>query len=220
MFISASPSLADFIETLLGTDPSGDAHPAPLDILKVYIANNGTHFKFILECKGRPKPSISNIYIVWMDSKGDAFPDYCLVAGGLPGLYEIKVIDGAIIIRYKAPIDVTVEDKRIHLMVELSKIEYPDGVKEIVGVVATTHQLTLKGKKAQKESPFGNGTLPKDHEYIPKLPHFKMRDRAPDTDRYTVAHSVVSEFPGVTPFIFIPLIMIVTYVIYRKKFRR
>jgi len=54
MFISASPSLADFIETLLGTDPSGDAHPASLDILKVYIANNGTHFKFILECKGRP----------------------------------------------------------------------------------------------------------------------------------------------------------------------
>ena len=218
MLVNASPSLADFIEILLGTDPSGDAHPASLDILKVYIANNGTHFKFILECRGCPNPSIFNIYIVWMDTKDDAFPDYCLVAGGLPGLYEIKVIGGTIIIRYKAPIDVKVEDKKIHLMVKLSEIEYPEGVKETVGVVATTYQLTHKEKKTQKESPFGKGTLPKGHGYIPKLPRFKMKDRAPDTGRYTVAHEVISELPGVTPFVFIPLVTIVTYVIYKKKF--
>ena len=216
---SASPLLADFIVVLIGTDPSGDAHPASLDILEVYIANNGTHFKFILKCRGTPAPSLFKVYIVWMDTKGGPFPDYCLVADGISGLYEIKVVDGTVIIRYKAPIVVTVEDKRIHLMAKLSDIEYPSGVKEIVGVIATTHQFTLKEKKAPTKSPFGNGTLPKGPGYIPKIPHFKIKDRAPDTGRYTVAREVIPELPGITPFIFIPSVIIAIYVIYKKKFQ-
>jgi len=216
---SVSPLLADFITVLLGTDPSGDAHPASLDILKVYIANNGTHFKFILECRGTPAPSFFKVYIVWMDTKGGPFPDYCLVADGISGLFEIVVVDGTVIIRYKAPIVVTVEDNRIHLMAKLSDIEYPSGVKEIVSVVATTHQFTLKGKKAPTRSPFGNGTLPKGPEYIPKIPHFKIKDRAPDTGRYTVAREVIPELPGITPFIFIPSVIIAIYIIYKKKFQ-
>jgi len=216
---SASPLLADFIVVLIGTDPSGDAHPASLDILKVYIANNGTHFKFILRCRGTPAPSFLRAYIVWMDTKGGPFPDYCLVADGISGLYEIIVVDGTIIIRYKAPIVVTVEDKRIHLMAKLSDIEYPSGVKETVGVVATTHQFTLKGKEAPGRSPFGNGTLPKGPGYIPKIPHFKIKDRAPDTGRYTVAREVIPELPGITPLIFIPSVIIAIYIIYKKKFQ-
>jgi len=216
---SASPLLADFITVLLGTDPSGDAHPASLDILKVYIANNGTHFKFILECRGTPAPSFFRAYIVWMDTKGGSFSDYCLVADGLSGLYEIKVVDGTIIIRYKAPKVVTVEDKRIHLMAKLSDIEYPSGVKEIVGVIATTYQFTPKGKKAPTRSPFGDGTIPKGPEDIPKIPHFKIKDRAPDTGRYTVAREVIPELPGITPFIFIPSVIIAIYIIYKKKFQ-
>jgi len=216
---SASPLLADFIVVLIGTDPSGDAHPASLDILEVYIANNGTHFKFILKCRGTPAPSLFKIYIVWMDTKGGPFPDYCLVADGISGLYEIKVVDGTVIIRYKAPIVVTVEDKRIHLMARLSDIEYPNGVKEIVGVVATTHQFTSKGKKTPSGPPFRNEKLPKGSEDIPKIPHFKIKDRAPDTGRYTVAREVIPELPGITPLIFIPSVIIAVYIIYKKKFQ-
>jgi len=49
---NASPSMADFIKTLLGEDPKKDADPASVDILKVYIANNGTHFGSIIKCRG------------------------------------------------------------------------------------------------------------------------------------------------------------------------
>jgi len=105
-------------------------------------------------------------------------------------------------------------------MAKLSDIEYPSGVKEIVGVIATTHQFTLKGKEIPSRSPFGNGTLPKGPGHIPKIPHFKIKDRAPDTGRYTVAREVIPELPGITPLIFIPAVIIAIYVIYKKKFQK
>ena len=212
MVSNASPSMAGFIKTLLGEDPEGDANPASVDILKVYIANNGTHFGFIIKCRGKPSPSITRAYVVWMDTKGDQNPDYCLVAEGISGLFEVKIIDGHIIIRYKAPIVVRVKGKSIYLMTTLENIDYPDGVKEIVGVIVTTHQVPFKknSSKAENSSEVKNA---------PKLPGFFVKDRAPDSGRYEVYHDVVSEFPGITPLIFVPSILLCTYIIYKRKSR-
>jgi len=73
-----------FVKTLIGEDPKKDANPASVDILKFYIANNGTHFRFIIKCRAKPEPSSIRSYIVWLDTKDGDEPDYCLVAGGIP----------------------------------------------------------------------------------------------------------------------------------------
>ena len=197
----------DFIKTLIGEDPKKDADPASVDILKVYIANNGTHFEFIIKCQGKPSPSAMRAYVAWVDTKGDPKLDYCLVADGISGLFEVKIKDGIIILKYKAPIVVKVKGKSIYLMTSLENIDYPDGVKDVVGVVVTTHQIPFKEDSSEVKN-------------APKIPGFLVKDRAPDSGRYQVDHEVIPELPGFTPFIFIPSVVLSVYVIYRRKFKK
>jgi len=187
---SSALSSAKFIKTLLGKDPKNDANPASVDILKVYIANNGTHFRFIIKCRAKPEPSLVRAYVVWLDTKDDDLFDYCLVAEGKSGLYEVKIEGNSIELEYIAPIEVKIKGKSIYMTANLNDIEYPTGVKSTVGIVATTQQ-----------------------------PLLKVRDRAPDSDRYYVDHEVIPELPGFTPFIFIPSVMFSIYIIYRCKFK-
>jgi hypothetical protein len=184
---------SEYIEVLLGDDPKGDANPASVDILKVWITNNGTHFGFIIKCRATPSPSDVRSYNVWMDTKGDSGTDYLLRAGGVSGLYEVTVQDGSLTLVYKAPIEVKIKGKKIYLIADLDDIDYyePGGVKDPVGVIVTTYQ-----------------------------PLFKKRDRAPDTGRYEVAHEVIPELPGYTPFIFVPSVIVTICFIYRRKFKQ
>ena len=87
-----------------------------------------------------------------MDTKRDQNPDYCLVTEEISGLFEVKIRDSHIIIRYKAPIVVRVKGKSIYLMTTLENIDYPDGVKEIVGVIVTTHQVPFKKNSSKAEN--------------------------------------------------------------------
>jgi len=176
---------------LIGKDPKKDANPASVDILEVYITNNGTHFRFIIKCRAKPAPSEIRSYVVWLDTKGGIAPDYCLVAGGKSGLYKIKVHGNSIEYEYIAPIEVKIKGKSIYLTANLSDIKYPDGVKDPVGIVVTTHQ-----------------------------PLSQIRDRAPDSGRYCVDHEVIPELPGFTIFVFIPSVVFSVYMIYRLKFRK
>ncbi|HIE18261.1 TPA: hypothetical protein EYP75_00900 [Candidatus Bathyarchaeota archaeon] len=175
---------------LVGKDPKKDANPASVDILKVYITNNGTHFRFIIKCRAKPAPSLIRSYVVWLDTEGGSAPDYCLVAGGVPGLYEVDVEDESIEFEFKAPIEVKIKGRSIYLTADLEDIGYPDDVKDPIGIVVTTHQ-----------------------------PLAQLRDRAPDSGIYQVDHEVIPELPGFTPFIFIPSVMLSIYVIYRRKFK-
>jgi hypothetical protein len=182
---------SEYIEVLLGDDPKGDANPASVDILKIWITNNGTHFGFIIKCRATPAPSDVRSYNVWMDTKKGKDPDYLLRAGAISGLYEVTVRGKTITLVYKAPIEVKIEGKKIYLIADLDDIDYPDGVKDPVRVVVTTHQ-----------------------------PLTKLRDRAPDTGRYEVAHEVVPELPWPMPVVFIPAIVATIYTIYRRRFRK
>ena len=180
----------DFIKTLLGEDPKKDASPASVDILKVYIANNGTHFRVIINCRAKPAPSSVRAYIVWLDTTGRDTPDYCLIAEGTSGLYKVTVEGDSVEFEYQAPIEVKITHKSIYLTADLDDIGYPDGVKKSVGVVVTTHQ-----------------------------PVDQLKDRAPDSDVYDVDREVIPELPGFTPFVFIPSVVLSVYVIYRRKFK-
>ena len=183
-------SLADYVTTLVGEDPSNDANPASVDILSVYLANNGTHFRFIIECRATLAPSSIRSYTVWLDTKGGSASDYCLVAGGNSGLYKIQKKGRSMELNFKAPIEVVVEGNSIYLTANLSDIEYPEGVKKKVGIVVTTQQ-----------------------------PLDKVRDRAPDKGMYKVSHEVISELPGISSFIFTSSIIVAVYLIYRYKFK-
>ena len=174
---------------LVGKDPKKDADPASVDIIKVYITNNGTHFRFIIKCRAKPEPSMIRSYNVWIDIKDENDPDYCLVAGGVSGLYEVKIKDGVIKLELKASIEVEVKGKSIYLTAKLSDIDYQSG-KDIVGIVVTTHQ-----------------------------PLIKIRDRAPDSGRYEISHAVVPELPWPTSMIFIPAVVAAICTIYRWRFR-
>ncbi len=182
---------ADYLTTLLGDDPEKDANPASVDILKVYIANNGTHFRFIIECRATPAPSFIRSYTVWLDTKGRKEPDYCLVAGGVSGLYKASKKGKSIKLVYVAPIEVMIEGKSIYLTADLDDINYPKGVGNPVGIVATTQQ-----------------------------PLTKVRDRAPDSGMYDVDHEVIPELPGITPFVFIPSVIGAIYLLDRYKFKK
>ena len=96
--LALSPSIgivqASFIEPILvGEDPK-DAKPDLIDIRKVYLTNNGTHFRFIVECEGTP--DTKKEYWVYLDTKdggagADTYEgaDFYLQGGGTkPGLYE------------------------------------------------------------------------------------------------------------------------------------
>jgi len=191
LFLSeAAMSSAGYVTTQVGEDPSKDANPASVDILRVSLANNGTHFRFIIKCRATPEPSLIRSYTVWLDTKDGADLDYCLVAGGIPGLYEIRKKGHSIMLKYKAPIEVVVEGNSIYLTAKLSDIEYPEGVKKKVGIVVTTQQ-----------------------------PLVKVRDRAPNHGTYKVNHEIVSELPGLTSFIFTSSILVAVYLIYRYKFK-
>jgi len=179
-----------FVETLIGRDPKGDADPASADILKVYIANNGTHFRFIIKCQAKPAPSSIRSYSVWLNTTNGDAPDYCLVAGGISGLYSVTVEGNSTKLTYKAPIEVEIKGKSIYLTACLSDIDYPTGVGDPVGIAVTTQQ-----------------------------PLLKVRDRAPDSGMYHVSHEVIPELPWPTPIVFIPSIVLSVYVIYRRKFR-
>jgi len=191
VFPNISLSSAQFIETWLFDDPKKDANPASMDILKVSIANNGTHFRFIIKCRAKPEPSLIRSYYVWLNTTNGDAPDYCLVAGGISGLYEIKVEGGKIKLNLTAPIEIQVKGKSIYLTAKLEDINYPGGVEEMVGVVVTTQQ-----------------------------PLLKVRDRAPDSGVYYVPHEVIPELPGFTPFVFIPSVIMAIYLIYRRKFKQ
>ncbi len=186
-----------FIEPiLLGSDPKGDEKggPATVDILTVFLTNNGTHFRFIIECRVGPEPSGVRAYCVYLDTKDGGATygtyeraDYCLHGGGTCGLYEW--ISGNW--TYKSAIDVQLIGNSICLTASLSDIGYPSNVREEIGVVAATYQ-----------------------------PLHMLRDRAPDTCHYLVAHEVIPELPGLTPLIFIPAVLTTVYMIHRRRFKQ
>ena len=186
----AAVSSATCLAVLVGEDPDKDANPASVDILAVYLMNNGTYFTFIIECRATPAPSLIRSYVVWLNTTNGDAPDYCLVAGGISGLYEVHRKGHSIKLKYKAPIEVTIEGKSIFLTANLDDIDYPGGVGDPVGVVVTTQQ-----------------------------PLFKVRDRAPDSGMYYISHKVIPELPGPTLFLFIPSVIITVYVIYTRKFK-
>jgi len=186
----AAISLVDYVTVPVGEDSNKDANPASVDILAVYLTNNGTHFTFIIECRATPAPSLVRSYTVWMNTTNGDAPDYCLVAGGVSGLYEVHKKGHSIKLKYKAPIEVTIEGKSIFLTANLDDINYPGGVGDSVGVVVTTQQ-----------------------------PLFKVRDRAPDSGMFCVSHKVIPELPGFTLFLFIPSVIVTIYFIYIRKFR-
>jgi len=176
-------------EILIIEDPR-DVEHAYMDILEVYMTNDGTYLQFVINLRERPKPSLNRLYTVWLDTKGNDKPDYCLAASNVNALYKVTVKRGSIRLKYLAPIEVEVEGNSITLTVRLSDIKYPNGVKDTVGIVAATHN-----------------------------PLAKIVDRAPDSGRCLVDHRVVSELPHFTILIFIPSLIISIYIIYRCKFR-
>ena len=187
-------SSAEFSEEFeFGTDGEKDAMPASVDILKVYISNNGTHFRFIIKCSAKPSPSSVRSYVVWLDTKDEEEMDYCLVAGGESGLYRISIDeDGEVSMTLVAPIEVEVHKKSIYLTANLDDIEYSAPTfKNQVDVVVTTHQ-----------------------------PLTKLRDRAPDSGRYSVNYADIPEVPSFTLFIFIPSVLAAIYIINKYKFKQ
>jgi len=153
---SVYPSSADFLEeTQVGVDPKGDANPASVDVLEVFITNNGTHFIFIIKCRATPAPSLIRSYVVWLDTKGDSAPDYCLVAGDRSSYPNL------------VPTVVSIKDTSIYLMARLEDIEYPDGVeKDPVNIVVTTQQPPSKVRDRAPDS----GTYQVRHAVISELP--------------------------------------------------
>ncbi|MEM2112107.1 MAG: hypothetical protein QXX08_09570 [Candidatus Bathyarchaeia archaeon] len=192
---STSTVCAFITPILIGTDPSKDASPASVDILKVYLTNNGTHFRFIIECSTTPQPSNIRSYCVFLDTKAGGATsgtykgaDFCLVGGGpQPGLYEW----GASGWSYKSSIDVNIVGNSIYLTARLSEIGYPDDCQETIGIVAATFQ------------PLGF-----------------LRDRAPDTGNYSVSHEVIFELPWPTPLIFVPAVAATVYYISKRRFKK
>ncbi|MCS7120149.1 MAG: hypothetical protein NZ952_02970 [Candidatus Bathyarchaeota archaeon] len=181
-----------FIEPILiGTDPRRDANPASVDILYVYLTNNGTHFRFIVNCSTTPQPSLIRLYRVYLDTRdgGDQLyggADFYLQAGGNnPGLYEW--VSGTWI--YRASIEITIVGYSIRLTTSLSGIGYPEKVKSTIGVIVVT--------------------------FSPNL-----RDRAPNFGSYSVTHEVIPELPWPTPLLFIPAVTATVYLIYKWRFRR
>ena len=186
-----------FIEPiLLGSDPRGDEKggPATVDILAVFLTNNGTHFTFVIKCRVGPEPSGVRAYCIYLDTKGGGATygtykgaDYCLQGGGASGLYEWILGNWT----YKSAIDVQLIGNSIYLTASLSDIGYPGNVKEGIGVVAATYQ-----------------------------PLHMLRDRAPDKCHYLVAHKVIPELPGLTLFIFIPVVLTTVYMIRSRRFKQ
>jgi len=193
---SETHALPDPIQ--MGDDPSRDANPASVDILKVSMVNNGTHLTFILECRSAPAPSSVRTYGIWLDTNenGGATTgpyigaDWYIQGGGAPGLYDSSGEESTTTLTYKAPIEVKVHGKSIYLTTGLSDIGYPGNVKETVGIVASTHQ-----------------------------PVAMLKDRAPDTEHYSVVHEVIPELPWPTPMVIVPAIAAAIFMIYRQRFR-
>ena len=183
---------------LIDTDPTMDS-PASIDILEVYLTNNGTHFRFIIKCRSVPYPSKSTIYRVYLDTKSGGTPDglykgadYYLEAKDDSYLYEWKEKKKHGAWYKKSPIEVQIDpmNKTISLTASLSDIGYPKDVWPEVGIVVATFQ-----------------------------PSNSLRDRAPDTGHYTVAHEVIPELPWPTPVVFIPAVVGTIYTIYRRRSR-
>ncbi|MBS7614454.1 hypothetical protein KEJ18_01785 [Candidatus Bathyarchaeota archaeon] len=179
---------------LIGTDPKKDATPASVDIVKVYLTNNGTHFRFILECSTTPEPSGIRSYCVFLDTKAGGATggtyrgaDFLLMGGGLSGLYEW----GAGGWRYKSSIEVNIVGNSIYLTARLSDIGYPDNCQEMIGIVAATFQ------------PLGS-----------------LKDRAPNKGNYSVSHEVIPELPWPTPLIFVPVVAATVYYISKRRFKK
>lgn len=193
---SETHALPDPIQ--LGDDPSRDADPASVDILKVSMMNNGTHLTFIIECRSAPAPSSVRTYRIWLDTNenGGATTgpyigaDWYIQGGGAPGLYDCSGEESADTSTYKASIEVKVYGKSICLTAGLSDIGYPGNVKETVGIVASTHQ-----------------------------PAAMLKDRTPDTGHYSVVHEVIPELPWPTPLVIMPAIVAAIIMIYRQRFR-
>ncbi|MEM2888482.1 MAG: hypothetical protein QXI71_05645 [Candidatus Bathyarchaeia archaeon] len=179
---------------LIGTDPKKDASPESVDILEVYLTNNGTHFRFIIECSTTPQPSNIRSYCVFLDTKAGGATggpyvgaDFCLMSAKESGLLEWSA-DGW---SYKAPIEVNIVGNSIYLTARLSDIGYPDDCQETIGIVAATFQ------------PLGS-----------------LRDRAPDTGNYSVSHEVIPELPWPTPLIFVPAVAATVYYISKRRFKK
>ena len=110
---------------LVGADSSKDS-PASMDILEVYLTNNGTHFRFIVKCRSVPEPSPTTAYRVYLDSKSGAGAtdgiysgaDYYLEAKDDSYLYEWRDQTW----KKKSPIEFQIDhdDKIISLTAELS----------------------------------------------------------------------------------------------------
>ena len=178
-----------------GTDPSKDS-PASINILQVYLTNNGTHFQFMIKCRSAPTPNPATIYRVFLDTKEDGATsgtyigaDYCLEAKDDTYLYEW---DGNAWTQ-KSPIKIQIDhdDKKIFLTAKLDDIGYPGYVENSIGIVVETIQ------------PLSN-----------------QRDRAPDDGNYAVIHEVIPELPWPTPLVFIPAVGATIYVLYSRGFRK
>ncbi len=191
---STSPVYAFITPILIGTDPKKDASPASVDILSVYLTNNGTHFRFIIECGATPEPSGTRSYCVFLDTKAGGSTrqpykgaDFYLMGGGLSGLYE-WVAGGW---SYKSSISVNIVGNSIYLTARLSDIGYPGNCQNTIGIVAATFQ------------PLGS-----------------LRDRAPNKNNYSVNHEVIPELPWPTPLIFVPAVAATVYYISKRRFKK
>lgn len=189
-----NPANAYLTPFLIGTDPVKDS-PASMDIVEVYLTNNGTHFQFIVKCRSVPIPSYSSVYRVYLDTKSGGAAtgvyigaDYYLEAKDDSYLYEWN---GGIWMQ-KSPIESQVdsENKTISLTAKLDDIGYPNDVLDTIGIVAATFKHLSK-----------------------------LRDKAPDTDNYTIAHNVIPELPWPTPLVFIPAVVATVYFIYNRRFQ-
>jgi len=201
LFLSASlltvSVYANYIDPpfLVGTDPSKDS-PASIDILEVYLTNNGTHFRFILKCRSVPTPNPATAYRVFLDTKSEGAlsgtyigADYYLEAKDVSYLYEWNGFSW----KQKSPVEVQIDhnDKTISLTAKLEDIGYPGYVENTVGIVVETIQ------------PIDN-----------------QRDRAPDTGNYTIIREDIPELPWPTPLVFVPALMATVYVVYVRKFKK
>jgi len=199
LFFPASIFLAHasgFLEPiLLGTDPSKDS-PASIDILEIYLTNNGTHFQFIVKCRSVPEPSPATSYHVYLDTKeGGATDgtyigaDYYLEAKDDSYLYEWR--DNTWKRKSRIEFQIDHDDKTIALTAELVDIGYPGNVKETIGVVVATFQ-----------------------------PSNNLRDRAPDTGYFPIAHEVIPELPWPTPLVFIPAVIATITILCLRRLKK
>jgi len=198
LFFAFSPlaNVFGYLEPILvGADLSKDSL-ASMDILEVYLTNNGTHFRFIVKCRSVPEPSATTAYQVYLDIKSGAGStdgiysgaDYYLEAKDDSYLYEWRA--GAW--KEKSPIEFEIghDEKIISLTAELSDIGYQNNVDETIGIVVATSE-----------------------------PSNNLWDRAPDTGDYAIAHEVIPELPWPTPLVFILAVIATISILHITRFK-